>query len=288
MILITGATGQLGGRVIETLLNYNIPAGQIAALVRDEAKAESLKVKGINLRIGNYDDVDALNIAMQGIEKVLLVSALEEGKIVQQHKNVIDAAKRAGVQCLAYTSHCLQNRETLHNPIMLTHYETEDYLMASGLKYIIFRNILYMDSMALYMLGRDYLDNGINLPAGDGRVAYALRCDQAEAIGHVLAAGDCSNRIYRFTGSRAYSFTDVAQSLSELTGKTVSYRPVSAETYRTNALNGGMPQKVVDLILPFMADIAGGQGSTVTNDMEEALGRPPIDLKAGLKQLLNL
>lgn len=288
MILITGATGHLGGRIIDTLLNNQVPASQIAALVRDEAKAAYLKAQGINLRVGNYDDIQLLDAAMQGVEQVLLVSALDEGKIVQQHRNVIDTAKRAGVKCLAYTSHCLQNRETLQNPIMLTHYETEDYLMASGLNYIIFRNILYMDSMANYMLGSDYLDNGIKLPAGDGYVAYALRSDQAEAIGNVLATGRWGNKIYRFTGSKCYSFADVAQVLSELTGKTVAYTSVSADAYRTHALNSGMPEKVVDLILPFMADIANGQGSTVTTDMEQALGREPVNLKIGLKQLLNL
>lgn len=288
MILVTGATGHLGGHVIETLLNNKVPASQIAALVRDEAKAPHLKAKGVNLRIGNYDDVEALNIAMQGIERVLLVSALDEGKIVQQHRNVIDAAKRAGVHCLAYTSHCLKNRETLNNPIMLTHYETEDYLMNSGLNYMIFRNILYMDSMALYMLGKDYQDKGIQLPAANGCVSYALRSDQAQAIGNVLATGDCSNHIYRFTGNQAYSFYDVATALSELTGKEIQYVPVTTETYRANAIIAGLPEKVVDLILPFMADIANSQGSTVTTDMELALGRPPIDLKVGLKRLLNL
>jgi NAD(P)H dehydrogenase (quinone) len=288
MILITGATGHLGGRVIETLLNNHVPASQIAALVRDEAKALHLKAQGVNLRLGNYDDVEALDMAMQGIDRVLLVSALDEGRIMQQHHNVVDAAKRAGVKCLAYTSHCLQNRETLANPIMRTHYETEDYIMASGLNYIIFRNILYMDSMTGHLLGRNYMDSGIRLPAGDGRVAYALRSDQAEAIGNVLAAGACNNKIYRFTGSQTCSFDDVAQAISEITGKTITYTPISIDAYRHNLLTAGVPEKVLDLILPFMTDIANGQGSTVTTDMEEALGRAPIGLKAGLKQLLNL
>ncbi len=288
MILITGATGKLGSKIIETLLKNNVPAKQIAALVRDESKAANLKVKGIDIRIGNYDDKNSLDEAMKGISKVLLVSALDAGKIMQQHQNVVDAAKKAGVKCLAYTSHCLHDRDTLVNPLMLTHFETEDYIMASGLNYLIFRNILYMDSMAMFMLGKNWQETGISLPAGDGGVSYALRSDEAEAIGNLLAKEDCTNRIYNFTGSKLYSFDDVAHILSELLGKDVAYTPVDAETYQAKAKEQGMPEHAVSMITSFMTDIKNGQGSTVSKDLEEALSRKPADLKAGLKLLLNL
>ncbi len=153
MILITGATGKLGSKVIDTLLIKGIAASEIAALVRDENKATGLKEKGVSIRIGDYDNRLSLDEAMKGIDKVLLVSALDAGKIMEQHQNVVDAAKKAGVKCLAYTSHCLRDRDTLVNELMLTHFETEDYIMASGLNYLIFRNILYMDSMAQFMIG---------------------------------------------------------------------------------------------------------------------------------------
>lgn len=290
MILVTGATGKLGGKVIETLITKGVPANQIAALVRDESKAAGLKKKGIDIRIGNYDDKNSLDEAMKGMSKVLLVSALDAGKIMQQHKNVIDAAGKAGVKCLAYTSHCLRDRDTLMNPLMLTHFETEDYIMASGLNYLIFRNILYMDSMAMFMLGKNWEETGISLPAGDGTVSYALRSDEAEAIGNILAKGDedCKNRIYNFTGSKLYSFFNVAQALSELSGKSVTYTPVDMETYQTSAKEKGVPEHAVKAMTSFFTDIKNGQGSTVSTDLEEALGRKAIDLKAGLQLLLNL
>ena len=289
MILITGATGKLGGKVIETLLKKNVPANQIAALVRNEDKAAGLKEMGIDIRIGDYDNKPALDEAMKGIHKVLLVSALDMGKIVEQHQNVVDAAKKAGVKCLAYTSHCLRDRDTLVNELMVTHFETEDYIIASGLNYIIFRNILYMDSMATFMIGgKNALETGINLPAGDGCVSYALRSDEAEAIGNVLAAGDCSNRIYNFTGSRLYSFDDVADALSKLSGKQIIYTPTDIETYKSKAKERGLPEHAAGMVASFMTDIKNGQGSTVSQDMEEALGRKPTGLKAGLKLLLNL
>jgi NAD(P)H dehydrogenase (quinone) len=288
MILITGATGHLGRKVIETLLRKQVPASSIAALVRNEAKAADLKAEGVNIRMGDYDNKPSLDAAMQGIDKVLLVSGLDMSKVVEQHQNVIDAAKKAGVQCLAYTGNCLRDRATLANPIMLTHFETEDRIKASGLNYLIFRNVLYMDSMALYMIGKNFREQGIRLPTGDGEVSYALRSDEAEAIGNVLAGNECSNRIYQFTNSLTYSFYDVADALSELTGTPVSYTPVSMDTYKDTAKAQGMPEHLLEAIAPFYTDIRNGQGSTVSTDLEVALGRKPIDLKTGLQQLLNL
>jgi NAD(P)H dehydrogenase (quinone) len=288
MILITGATGKLGGIVIETLLRKNVPAAQIAALVRDEHKAADLKEQGIDIRIGDYDNMPSLDAAMTGIDKVLLVSGGNAANGLEQHFNVVDAAKKAGVTCLAYTSHCLADRKTLLNDLMIRHFETEDYIMGSGMNYILFRNILYMDSMATFMLGKNVLETGINLPTGDGCVSYALRSDEAEAIGNVLAGGDCTNRIYNFTGSRLYSFYDVAEALSELSGKHITYTPIDAEAYIARAREQGVPEHALALITPFMTDIKNGQGSTVTTDLEAALGRKPVDLKAGLKLLLNL
>jgi len=288
MILITGATGKLGTKVIETLLINKIPADKIAALVRDENKAATLKEKGIDLRLGDYDNRASLDKAMEGIEKVLLISALDEGKIVKQHQNVIDAAKKAGVSCIAYTSHCLKDRYSLANPLMETHFETEDYIKASGMEYILFRNILYMDSMAMFMLGKNVLKTGIQLPAGEGAVSYALRSDEAEAIGNVLSVNENTSRIYNFTGNRIYSFNDVAKALSELTGNHIEYSPISLESFKAQKLAAGLPEHAIKMISSFMTDIKNGQGSTVSKDLEEALGRKPTDLKSGLKLLLNL
>ena len=286
-ILITGASGHLGGKVIETLLKKNVPANQITALVRDESKAVKLKEEGVAIRVGDYDNPASLDEAMAGIDKVLLVSGLDMSKVVQQHQNVIDAAKKAGVKCIAYTGNCLRDRNTLVNETMRTHFETEDRIKESGLDYIIFRNVLYMNSL-LYMIGPDAVNTGIALPAGDGRVSFALREDEAEGIGNVLAEDDCSNRIYKFTGSTTYSFHDVANALSELSGKQVTYTPVDMETYLANARKNGVSEHMLNVIAPFMTDINNGQSNEVTEELEKALGRKPVDLKTGLKRLFNL
>ena len=159
MILVTGATGQLGTAVVQKLLEKT-SANQIAACVRDESKASNLKEKGIDLRISDYDDTSSLDKAMQGIEKVLLIAGTDEDKRLQQHQNVVNAAKKAGVKCIAYTSRNLKDRNTLANKLMVAHFQTEDYIKESGLAYTLFRNVLYMDSLP-YFMGEKVFESGV-------------------------------------------------------------------------------------------------------------------------------
>ncbi len=208
MILVTGATGHLGSATLNFLLK-KLPASQLAGLVRDEGKATDLRKKGISIRVGTYDDTASLDQAMQGIETVLLVAGTDEENRLRQHSNVVDAARRAGVQRIAYTSRALKNRNKLENRLMEGHFQTEDYIKSSGLTYTLFQNILYMDTIPQFV-GPAVFERGIYLPAGQGKVALALRRDMGEAIANALAAGDRGNKLYKLTGSEAYSFADVA------------------------------------------------------------------------------
>ena len=286
MILITGATGNLGSKVIEALLK-KVPATQIVAFVRDEIKAQDLREKGVNIRVGDYDSKSALVEAMKGVKKVLLISGGRAENGLEQHQNVVDAAKHAGVKTIAYTSRCLQSRDTLANELMKRHFLTEDYILSSGMNYIFFRNILYMDAMITF-LGKNVLETGIFLPADDGRASYALRSDQAEAIGNILASKDDIKRVYNFTNTETYSLYDVANALSELSGRKVSYMPVDTATFQQKATELGIPEFAVNVVNAFITDIKNGQESKVSTDMEIALGRKPVGLKEGLKLLLGL
>ncbi|QIL76144.1 SDR family oxidoreductase [Hymenobacter sp. HDW8] len=286
MILITGATGQLGTAVLHTLLQKTA-ATQLAALVRNEQKATDLQARGVSIRVGNYTDVASLDKAMQGVEKVLLISGGGEDDALQQHYNVVDAAKRAGVRCLAYTSRALKNPRTLANQLMVRHFQTEDYIQASGLNYIFFRNILYMDTLPLFT-GPRVFETGIRLPAGQGRVAYALRSEMGEAIANVLLGSTCDNRTYHFTGSEAYSFADVADALAAAAGKPVTYMPIEQATFATSMQERGVPELAIQRTAGFMADIKHGQEAEVSSDLEMALGRKPTSLKEGVKLLYKL
>ena len=223
MILLTGATGQLGRAVIGHLVKKTA-AHQVAALVRDENKASDLKALGVELRVGHYEDIPSLDRAMRGVDKVLLVSGTEDNRI-QQHQNVVDAAKRAGVQLLAYTSRIVHGQSVV-NPLMKSHFVTEDIIKQSGLPYALLRNALYMDVIPLFVGGEKVFETGIQLPTGEGRVSYALRQELGEAIAELLANGSSESRVYELTARETWSYGDVADALSALAGRQVKYTPL--------------------------------------------------------------
>lgn len=286
MILVTGATGHLGSATLNFLLK-KLPASQLAALVRDAGKAADLKAKGIDIVVGTYDDTASLDRAMQGIEMVLLIAGTDEENRLRQHSNVVDAAKKAGVQRIAYTSRALKDRSTLVNRLMEGHFQTEDYIKASGLTYTLFQNILYMDAIPQFV-GPAVFERGIYLPAGEGKVAFALRNEMGEAMANALAAGGSDNRIYKLTGSETYSFADVATILTNLSGKKVGYTPVEKVAFEADMKDRGLPDVMVQRVTGFITDIKNGQEDHVSSDLETLLGHKPTPLREGLKGLFNL
>lgn len=286
-ILVTGATGHLGSTVIKTILK-KIPTKQISIITRNEEKRAELETKGFNAYLGSYDDVLALEKAMDGVDTVLLISSGDQGNRMQEHKNVVDTAEKMGVKCIAYTSRSLRDRSTLANKLMLEHFDTEDYIKASGLKYTIFRNILYMDTISQFIGGKMALERGIFLPADDGKVAYALRSEMGEAMANVLLNEECENRIYNFTGDQLYSFYDIATALTELSGKVVKYNNVEVDVFVGMMKQRNLPAPAIKKIVDFITDIKNNQEAEISSDLEFELGRKPTQLKEGLKKLFEL
>lgn len=286
-ILVTGSSGQMGTVVIETLLK-KILAQQIHVITRKEEKRLELQSKGLQAFIGDYGDVASLERAMAGVDTVLLISSGDQGNRMQEHKNVVDAAKKMGVTSIAYTSRSLKEKATLTNKLMDEHFATEDYIKESGLKYIIFQNALYMEVLPYYVGKAVFEGGGFSQVAGNGKVAFTLRKDQSEAIANVLLNEDFDNQVYKFTANEVYSFYDVAETLSELSGKDVKYTPVEVPVYKELMKKQGLPEFMVDKIVNFNVDIKNDQESIVTNDLEIKLGRKPATLKEGLKILFNL
>jgi len=286
MILVTGATGQLGRAIIQQLLRRTTPH-QIAVFVRDAEKTVDWRERGVDIRVGDYDNTAALDTAMRGIEKVLLIAGTNEEQRVQQHRRVVNAANQVGVHCIAYTSRTLKDRTTMANKLMEGHFQTEDYIKASGMAYAIFRNVLYMDSILLYVGDRG-LATGIHLPAGHGKVAYALRSDMGEAIANWLVAGKCDNQVYKLTGSAAYSFDDIAAMLTDLTGKKVTYTAIENAAFAAHMQARGVPEMMVQRMFGFMTDIKNGQEEEVSSDLEQLLGHKPTSLRDGLKTLFKI
>ena len=286
-ILVTGATGHLGSAVIETLLK-RLSSSQISIITRNEEKRTAFQLKGFNAFLGSYDNVAALENAMDGVDTVLLISSGDQGDRMQEHRNVVDVAKKKGVKHIAYTSRCLNDRNTLANKLMVEHFETEDYIIASGLTYTFFRNILYMDAIPQFIGGNIALEKGIFLPAGDGKVAFALRSEMGEAMANVLLNEAYENKVYNFTGDKTYSFDDIANALTELSGKEVKYTNVETIVFEGMMKQRNLPEPVIQKIVDFITDIKHNQEADIYDDLEIQLGRKPTGLKDGLQLLFGL
>jgi NAD(P)H dehydrogenase (quinone) len=285
-ILVTGATGQLGNAVIQILLT-KISANQISVITRKEEKRAELESDGFRAFLGNYDDVNAIEKAMEGVDTVLLISSGDAGDRMQEHKNVVDAAQKKGVKNIAYTSRSLRDRHTLVNKLMLDHFETEDYIKLSGLNYIFFRNVLYMDALPLFLGGKMALERGIFQPAGAGKVAFALRREMGEAMANVLLNEGFVNQVYHFTGEKAYSFDDIAATLTELSSKKVTYTDVDSSFFEKMMQQRNVPQPMIKKMVDFVTDIKQNQEKDVYDDLKTKLGRPPTNLLDGLKILFD-
>lgn len=286
MILVTGATGNYGKATIDFLLKKGISANSISALVRDVEKAEDLKTKGINLKIGDYDNYTALVEAFKGVDKLLLVSSSDVVKRGQQHENAVKAAIEARVKHILYTSFERKN-DTETSPISFvakSHIDTENLIKASGLTYTIFRNNLYLDALPMFF-GEQVLTSGIFLPAGDTKSAFALRNDMAEATANVLTSAGHENKEYSMSNTENISIQEMAQDLSEIVGRQINYVNPPQDIYMETLTGAGVPTEYVGMFAGFAEAIKQGEFSTEKTDLENLLGRKPMTAKAFLKEV---
>jgi NAD(P)H dehydrogenase (quinone) len=280
MLAITGATGHLGQATIKALLT-KVPASDIVALVRDPQKATDLQQRGVQVRRGDYNDPASLVAAFQGVATVFLISGTDLVHRTQQHQQVIDAAKQAGVQRLVYTS-VLKPSQTSHFGASPSHLATEEYLLASGLTYTVLRNALYLD-LVPGLVGKDAVPSGkFYFAAGDGKVSYALREEIAQASANVLTSSGHENKIYDIAPTPAYSMHDVAAALSEVAGQPVAYVPVSPEDMAAGMRQHHVPEPIVEMMGGIGRAMAAGEFDVTSPAFEQLLGRKPTDLKTYL------
>lgn len=286
MILITGATGQLGAAVVRQLLTRTEASG-VAVLVRDPAKAASWQQRGVSVRTGDYGDPDSLARALDGAGRVLLIAAGVSPQRLQQHQNVIDAARAAGVELLGFTSRSFRDAQGTGNALMRDYFETEQRIRASGLPALIFRNGQYLDTLPVSLGGPAVFTAGIRVPAGQGRVAYALRREMGEAAANAMLDHPGGSGGYVLADPEAYTFGDVARALSELAGSAVSYEPVSDGDFVVHAVGLGMPEPLARYLTGFFADVRDGQLDQTSSDLRDLLGRRPASLRDGLAELFT-
>ena len=285
-ILVTGATGHLGKAVTESLLT-KIDAANISVLVRDAGKAEVFKAQGVDVRTGDYGDFDSLLDAFKGIDKLYMVSGNDIANRIQQQDNVVLAAKQAGVRHVVYTSYQRKN-ETVSSPINFIaegHLNTERKLKESGLNYTILQHDIYADMIPIFA-GEHLLENKtIYLPAGDGKIAYALRTDFAEAGANVLLdeTGKYINQSFELGGSEALNWQQVADIISDITGEHIAYVSPSNEEFNITLTKAGVPAEYIGLFTGFSNAAKEGEFENVSNNLETILGRKPVTVAEYLK-----
>ncbi|OTG81559.1 SDR family oxidoreductase [Acinetobacter sp. ANC 4648] len=282
-IAITGATGQLGHFIIEALLEH-VSAHNIVALVRNHAKAKSLKTLGIELRHFDYDQSETLVPALIGIDKLLLISANEIGRRTPQHKAVIEAAQRAKVPYIAYTS--LLNADKSPLGLAQEHRETETLITHSGLTYTLLRNNWYNEN---YLANVQHTaEQGILYgSAKDGKISSASRQDYAEAAAKVLTSEGHNNKTYELAGSTSFTLSNLANYIADASGKFVKYENISPEDYTTALTQAGLPEKLVEVIVDADVQAAKGAMFSDSKDLENLLGRKTTFIQDQVKTLFE-
>ncbi|MBV5291982.1 MAG: SDR family oxidoreductase [Curvibacter lanceolatus] len=282
MIVVTGANGQLGQLVIQSLLR-SVPASQIVAAVRQPAKAGALAALGVQVREADYNRPDTLDAAFAGADKVLLISSSEVGQRLPQHQNVIDAAVRAGVKLLAYTS--LLKADTSPLGLAAEHLATERALKASGLPHVLLRNGWYTENY-LASVPAALAHGALIGSAGEGRIASAARADYADAAAAVLTQADQAGKVYELAGDSAYTLAELAAELSQATGKTIPYVNLPEADFKGALLQAGLPAPIAELLANSDAGAAQGGLYDGSGQLGRLIGRPTAALATQLRASL--
>ncbi|WP_043658735.1 NmrA family NAD(P)-binding protein [Nocardia thailandica] len=267
-VAVTGASGQLGRLVVAELL----AAGERpVAIVRDPAKAADLAEQGAEVRVASYDDPAALDAALAGVDRVLLVSGNEFGARVAQHTNVVRAAERAGVELLAYTS----IPAAQDNPMRLAdeHRATEQVVRASSVPSVLLRNSWYWENYT-GGAGHAVATGVLHGALGEGRVSGAARADYAAAAARVLTTDGHAGRTYELGGDSALSGEDLAAALSEAAGAPVRYENLSEADYAAGLRAAGLDEAHAAVLADADTGIARGALEVTTGDLTRLIGRP--------------
>jgi NAD(P)H dehydrogenase (quinone) len=290
MILVTGATGQYGTKALEHLLKKGVAAPHLAALVREPAKGQHLHEQGIELRVGDYTDVDSLVKAFQGVDTLLLVSSNDKGAVENRtahHVNVINAAKAAQVKHLVYTSFVTKSafQDSAIAAFLTSHAQTEQALKASGLPYTILQNSIYLEMIPLFA-GTQVAETGtILFPAQSGKASWVLRAELAEAAAHVLTTPGHENQTYVLANTEATSFQDIAQHLSGRLGKDIRYQSPPVDEFQAILTQGGIPQGYIAVLSMWAKAVAQGMLQVEDSTLASFLGRKPTTTAQFLTQV---
>ena len=269
MIIVTGATGQLGRAVVERLLD-RLPAGEIGVSVRDPQKVRDLEERGVAVRRGDFADPSSLTDAFAGATQVLIVSGPAES---EPHRAAIEAAKEVHAKRILYTSHMGANLRSPFQP-MRAHAETEQDLQASGIPFTSLRNGFYATS-AIQIMGGALHTGRLAVPE-DGPVSWTAHADLAEAAAIALTREGLLDGITPpLTGPQALDFADIARIASELTGRKITRVTASDEEWKAGLVSRGVPEASATMLLGMFAASRQGEFAAVDPALAGLLGHQP-------------
>jgi NAD(P)H dehydrogenase (quinone) len=273
-LAVTGATGELGGRVARRLAGRGVAQRLV---VRDPARAPALP--GAEVAQATYGNGEAMRRALDGVATMLLVSASEDADRVRLHTTAVDAAVAAGVERVLYLSFLACGPDATFT-VARDHWHTEQHLRASGVRHTFLRDSLYLDYFPLFV-GADGVIRG---PAGDGRVAGVARDDVADVVVAVLLGDGHDGRSYDVTGPEAFSFQQAAEELSRATGRAVAYHPEALEEAYASRASYGAPHWEVTGWVTTYAAVAAGELDVVGDTVDTVAGHPPMGLAEFLRR----
>ncbi|MBN1500586.1 MAG: SDR family oxidoreductase [Spirochaetes bacterium] len=282
-ILVTGATGKLGRKVVESLLK-SVPPDQLAVSVRNPAKAEDLKNLGIDVRHGDFDQPETLDKAFAGIDRLLIISTDGDNDTrIRQHLNAVSAAQQANVGFIAYTSvvNAQQNKLSLG----IVHKTTENAIIKTGIPYTFLRNNWYLENEIQGIKGA-LAGNPWVTSAETGKVGWALQQDYAEAASAVMAGKNHENKIYELSG-KLLTQEELVSDLEAVTGKTIPVLKVDDVKYAEIIKWAGAPDFLVLFLLDIQKNIREGELAIESNDFEKLLGRPATPVHDALSKIIS-
>ena len=282
-LLVTGATGKFGTKVMEILLK-TVPAEQLAVSVRNPEKAEEFRARGVDVRQGDFDQPESLDIAFSGVDRLLLISADGDNETrIRQHNHAVAAAKRAGVSFIAYTS--LANAEASQNLFAPTHQATEAAIVKTGIAYSFLRNNWYLENeisgIQGVLAGAPWLTS-----AAAGKVGWALQQDFAEAAATVLTGEGHENTVYELSG-QPLSQDELAAVLGDVLGKEVTVQQVDDVAYAESMAGAGVPDFVVPILVEIQKSIRVGSLDVESNDFEMLIGRRATPIQEALRKTVD-
>ena len=282
-IAITGATGQFGSLVMESLLN-SVPAGDLIVSVRNPEKASDLEARGVEVRHGDFDKPETLDVAFAGVERLLIVSADGDNETrIRQHKAAVDAAAKAGVRFIAYTSVGLADKSELF--LAEVHRITEEAIKATGIPYSFLRNNWYLEneigSIQGVLAGAPWVTS-----AGNGKVGWATRQDYAEAAANVLTGEGHENTVYELSG-KPLTQEELTQIISGVIGKEIKVLQVDDEAYASTMSKVGVPEAALPIVVAIQRGIREGWLDIESGDLEKLLKRPATPLADVIRNMVN-